>query len=53
MGEELTLPLKEMATHSNILPAEIHAQRSLVSYSPGGCKESETTERLTLSHFQA
>ena len=31
------------------LPGEFHRQRSLVGYSPWGCKESETTERLTLS----
>ena len=29
------------------LPGESHGQRSLVGYSPGGCKESDTTERLT------
>ena len=31
------------------LPGESHGQRSLVGYSPWGCKESDTTERL---HFQ-
>ena len=31
-----------------VLPRESHRQRSLVGYSPGGCKESDTTERL---HF--
>ena len=30
------------------LPGESHGQRSLASYSPWGCKESDTTERLTL-----
>ena len=29
------------------LPGESHGQRSLVSYSPWGCKELDTTERLT------
>ena len=29
------------------LPGESHGQGSLVGYSPGGCKESDTTERLT------
>ena len=29
------------------LPGESHGQRSLVGYSPWGCKESETTEQLT------
>ena len=31
------------------LPGEVHGQRSLVGYSPWGCKESDRTERLTLS----
>jgi len=31
------------------LPGESHGKRSLVGYSPWGCKESETTEQLTLS----
>ena len=30
-------------------PGESHGQRSLVSYSPWGCKELDTTEWLTLS----
>ena len=30
------------------LPEESHGQRSLMSYSPWGCKESDTTEQLTL-----
>ena len=29
------------------LPGESHGQRSLAGYSPRGCKESDTTERLT------
>ena len=33
------------------LPGEFHGQRSLVNYSPWGHKESDTTERLTLSLF--
>ena len=38
-------PLEEgMATHSSILAGESHGQRSLVGYSPLGCKESNTTE---------
>ena len=32
-----------------LLPGEFHGQRSLVGYSPWGHKESDTTERLTLS----
>ena len=31
------------------LPGESHERRSLVGYSPRGCKESDMTERLTLS----
>ena len=39
---------KGMATHSSIfLPEEFHGQRSLVGYSPWGCKELDTTEQLT------
>ena len=40
-------PLEEdMATYSTpvFLPGESHGQRSLVGYSPWGCKESNTTE---------
>ena len=41
---------KGMATHSSILePGESHGQRSLEGYSSWGCKESDTTECLTLS----
>ena len=44
---------KEMAVHSSILPGKSHGQRILEGYSPWGCKESDTTERLhfTLPHF--
>ena len=35
---------EERATHSHILPGEFHGQRSLVGYSPWGCKESDMTE---------
>ena len=33
------------------LPREFHGQRSLVSYSPWGRKELDTTERLTHTHI--
>ena len=33
------------------LPGEFHGQRSLVGYSSWGREESDTTERLTLSHL--
>ena len=38
-----------MATHSSILAWRIPRTEDLVSYSPRGCRESDTTERLTLS----
>ena len=31
------------------LSGKSHGERSLVGYSPWGCKESDTTEQLTLS----
>ena len=37
-----------MAIHSSTLAWKIPGQRSLVGYSPWGCEESDTTERL---HF--
>ena len=36
---------------SVFLPGEFHGQRSLAGYSPWGRKESDTTDRLTLSLF--
>ena len=36
-----------------LLPGEFYGQRSLVGYSPWGGKESDITEQLTLSLFQA
>ena len=30
-----------------LLPGKFHGLRSLVGYSPWGCKESDTTEQLT------
>ena len=41
-------PEKEMVTHSSTLAWKIHGPRSLVGYSPWGCRELDTTERL---HF--
>ena len=40
---------KGMATHSSILAWRIQWTKSLVGYSPWNHKESDTTERLTLS----
>ena len=37
-----------MATHSVYLPRKFHGQRSLVCYSPWGCKESDTTEQMSI-----
>ena len=37
LGQEDPLE-KEMATHSVFLPGKSHGQRSLVGYSPWGCK---------------
>ena len=33
------------------LPGELHGQRSLVGYSPWGCKESDILELLTFIFF--
>ena len=37
---------KEMATLSIFLPGKPHGQRSLVGFSPWGCKELDTTKQL-------
>ena len=34
------------------LPGECYGRRSLASYSPWGCKESDMTERLTYTHTE-
>ena len=33
---------------SIFLPGDLHGQRSLLGYSPWGCKESDTTEQLSM-----
>ena len=45
---------KEMAIQPPpaFLPGKSHGQKSLVGYSPWGCKESDTTQRLSLSLFR-
>ena len=43
LGQEDPLE-EEISTHSSILAGKFHGQRSLVGYSPWGCKESNTTE---------
>ena len=52
LGQEDPLE-KGMTTHSNIFPGEFHGQRSLAGYSPLGCKELDTAERLTHSDDNA
>ena len=47
-GLATAIEKKEMATQSVFLPGKSHGQRSLVGYSPWGCKESDMTEQL---HF--
>ena len=42
---------EEMATYSSILPGKYHGQRSLVRCSPWCCKESDTTEQLTVTYM--
>ena len=37
---------KEMAIHSHTIPGKSQGQRSLVDYSPWGCKELDMTEQL-------
>ena len=41
---------EEMAPPQVFLSGECHGQRSLAGYSPCGCKESDTTEWLSLTH---
>ena len=50
LGQEDTLE-KGITTHSIFLSGEFHGQRSLVGYSPWGCKESYMNEQLTLSFY--
>ena len=49
LGQEGPLE-KGMATHFSILAwRKSHGQRRLEGYSPGGCRELDATEQLTLS----
>ena len=48
LGQENPLE-KRMATHFSILAWRIPGARSLLKYSPWGCRESDTIEQLTLS----
>ena len=49
LGQEDS-PEKGMTTTLSLLPGKFYGQRSLEGYSPQGCKESDLTEQLTLSH---
>ena len=46
---------EEIATHSSIFPGKSHGQRSLVGYSPWGCKrvghDLETKQQQISVHF--
>ena len=48
---DLQIYRREWQPRPVFLPGEFHEQRNLVSYSPQGCKESDTTERLTHTHI--
>ena len=43
---------KGMDTHSSFFPGEFHGPRSLVSCSPWGRTESDTTEGLTVTRSE-
>ena len=48
-GEDLHAWRRAWQPTPVFVPGKFHGQRSPVSYSPWGCKESEMTEQLTLS----
>ena len=48
LGLEDTLE-EETVTHSSTLPKKSHGQRSLVCYSPKGCKEFHTAQQLSIA----
>ena len=37
-----------MATHCSVLAGKSHGQRSVMGYSPRGCRESDVTELLSV-----
>ena len=43
---------KEWLSTPIFWPAESHGQRNLAGYTPWGCKESDMTERLSLSSIK-
>ena len=42
---------RSLVEGNGFLPENSHGQKSLVRYSPWGCKALDTTERLTLTHI--
>ena len=52
LGQEYTLEKGRQPT-AGCLPGKSHGQRSLAGYSPRGSKESDMTERLSLSRLDA
>ena len=44
---------KEVTTHYSFLPGKFHGLRSLVGYSPLGCKESDMTKQHTHNYLGA
>ena len=52
LGQEDPLE-KEMAAHSSILPGESHGQRSLVGYSPLGCRSQTRLSDSTTTTTKA
>ena len=40
---------EETVTHSSTLPKKSHGQRSLVCYSPKGCKDLDTAQQLSIA----
>ena len=51
LGQEGLLE-EEMTTHSSILAGKSQGQKSLVGYSPWGCKESDMTEKASASFYK-
>ena len=52
LGQEDPLE-KDWQPNPVFLPGESHGERSLVGYSPWGRKESDMTERLSLSSYSS
>ena len=50
LGQEDTAWKREWLPTPVFLPGESHEKKSLVGYSPWCCKESDTTERLSVAH---